>query len=445
MIKKILIIVIVLSGLLYLGYCITKETKHRNTIAKETNKMSDIIMDYGDYEVMMPPEMYFPGDLCRYIFAVPEHNMVGTNELDNAVKLLEFKKDEQLKMHTVKKDFMEMVTGPFEFRFLPVWSDKEIAYTQSKALLIINIPEKKVEIHTISPGLYTGHIENLAVLNIEKRIFVFEIDNPDAEVQGFEKILKVIQFTNETFSVLAEHPAGKKTMTYTEPWFVYDKNIFLYNDRTTKIEAYDETFKTIKHPLADEFNNNQVEFRCIREIVIHPTLPFALIVEQGKWPTKEQLVKFDSLPEDAQDSAREALYKEGRRTSLYLFRWKEHDVKNQFIPLLSIAGSIWNSYNPVNSYCNFTFSPDGKWVVFRDETESTDKPNFVAVPVSTDNPLYLGKPLKLGKVLRTDAYETRSSAWATKPLAFIVSDGKVLYRWELENVKNKPRVNAQRQ
>ena len=117
-----------------------------------------VVMDYGDYDVMLPPSTYCPGDEIRYVFAVPKDNMVGTNELDNAIKLLEFRNDEELKQHVVKKDFMEMVTGPFEFRFLPVWSNKEIAYSQSKGFLLVNIPDKKVEIHTISPGMYAGDI-----------------------------------------------------------------------------------------------------------------------------------------------------------------------------------------------------------------------------------------------------------------------------------------------
>lgn len=402
------------------------------------------IMDYGDYEVLVPPEMYSPGNYISYVFAVPKNNMVGTNDLDNAITLLEFKNSEELELHVVKKDFMEMVTGPFKFRFLPVWSDKEIAYSQSRGFLIVNITEKKVEIHTIIPGI-DDNIENVAILDGEKRIFVFEIISNAAGIGNYDKILRVIQFTNGSFSVLAEHPAGKKTSAYTEPWFIFDKKIFIYNDSITKLEVFDEQFKPVNHPLAVAFNKNQVGFRCMLEIVIHPTLPFALIVEQGKPPTKEKLNAADALPDSECKKARALIYGDVRRKTLYLFRWTEPDQKKQFVPLLSVAGSIWNSYNPSNRYSDFTFSPDGKWVIFRDKTEGSDNPVFVTVPISTSNPLYLGKPIKLGKVLREDAIGPEGSAWTSNPTAFVMSDGLILYRWNMDKISSLERVKMPNQ
>ncbi len=398
------------------------------------------LMDYGDYEVMLPPGTYCPGDPIRYVFAVPKDNMVGTNELDNAIKLLEFKNNEELEQYTVKKDFMEMVTGPFEFRFLPVWSDKEIAYSQSRGFLLVNIPDKKVAINTILKGL-SGRIENVAVLDGNQRTFVLELNIHAAGLSNYEKLLKVIRFENDTFTILAEHPAGIKTSAYTEPWFVYQKKIFIYNDSTTKLEVFDENLKPTAHSLAEVFNRNQVGFRCMQEIAIHPTLPFALIVEQGKWPTDKQLSKFDSLPPKERNIATDTLYNEAHRLSLYLFRWNEADEKNRFVPLLSATGSIWKSYNPENSYSHLTFSPDGKWLVFRDgsmrgdNVNSSQNPVFVAVPIDEKLPLMLGKPVKLGNALREDAIEPKSIAWTTKPTAFIMCDGLLLYRWNLDRYK----------
>lgn len=394
------------------------------------------IMDYGDYEVMLPPCTYCPGDYIRYVFAVPKDNMVGTNELDNAITLLEFKNDEELEQHVVKKDFMEMVTGPFEFKFLPVWSEKEIAYSQSRGFLLVNIQDKKVEIHTIIPGL-DDIIENLKVLDGSKRSFVFEANLPAEGLSNYEKILKVIRFENDTFTVLAEHPAGIKTGSYTEPWFVYQKKIFIYKDSTTKLEVFDEQFKPVSHPLAESFNQNNKTFRRLKEIVTHPTLPFALIIELGKIPDQKVL---DSIPSDKFEELSEPILAERRRRTLYLFRWNENDSKQQFVPLVSIAGSIWSSYNPKNSLDNFTFSPDGKWVVFKDHSYDSKNPIFVAAPINEKNPFYLGKPIKLGNALRGDAIGPTGTAWTTNPTAFVMCDGMVLYRWNLDKYKSIQKV-----
>jgi hypothetical protein len=401
--------------------------------------MSDtVIMDFGDYDVMLPPLTYCAGDEIRYVFAVPRDNMVGTNELDNAIKLLEFKSDSDLDQHVIKKNFLEMVTGPFEFRFLPVWSDKEIAYSQSKGFIIADLQNKKVEIHTISRGIYTGDIENIAVFDAQKRTFVIEINPHAAGLGNYEKILKVIRFENDTYVSLSEHFAGIKTLAYAPPWFVYQKKIFVYNDSTTQLEVFDENFTKSTHPIATVFNNNQVAFRCMKQIYLHPTLPMALIIEQGKWPTDKDLDKFKSLKPMELDNATDVIYSEARRQTLYLFRWQEQDEKRQLVPLLSVAGSIWNSYNPVKEMSQLTFSPDGKWLVFRDgsmrgnDLNSSINPVFVAVPINEKNPLYLGKPVKLGKVIREDATGPEGTAWTTNPTAFVMCDGMLIYRWNMD-------------
>jgi hypothetical protein len=396
-------------------------------------------MDYGDYEVMFPPSTYSAGNYMRYVFAVPQDNAVATNELDNAITLLEFKNDEDLVQKVVKKDFMEMVTGPFEFRFLPAWSDKEIAYSQSRGFLIVNIPDKTVKIHTIISGL-DDIIENVKVLDSKNRTFVFEVNLPAAGLNNYKKVLRVIRFENDTFSVLAEHPAGKKTISYTEPWFVYQQKLFIYNDSTTKLDVFDGQFKPSAHPLADAFNQNNKSFRRLKEIIIHPTMSFALIIELGKIPDQKIL---DAIPSDQYPELSKPIRAEQRRHTLYLFRWTEPDEKKRFVPILSVAGSIWKSYNPVNNYSDFSISPDGKWLVFRDQSYDSKNPIFIAAPIDEKNPLYLGKPIKLGNALRGGAIGPTGTTWTTKPTAFVMCDGLALYRWNLDNYKNMKRVKMQ--
>jgi hypothetical protein len=400
--------------------------------------MSDtIFLDYGDYSVLFPPRIYCPEEYMDNIFAVPENNAIGTNDIDNAVSLLHFTTDSELKRKVVKKDFMEMVTGPFEFRFSPVWSNNEIAYSQSKGFLVIDIPSKKVFIHTICPGIYQGEIGNFSILDGPQKLFVFEILKSAGENE--RKILQTVQFSEDSFTVIAEHPAGMKTFAYTEPWFTHQNAIFIYNDSTTSLEVYNEQFNPVSHPLATAFNENNVSFRCLQEIAIHPTLSFALLIEKGKWPEKEKLAKADALPREERRKIRNALYSEEARLTLYLFRWTHPDPEQRLIPLLSSAGSIWNTYNPENAYSDFTFSPDGKWVVFRDKSESSDNPVFVAVPIDEKNPLLLGKPVKLGKTMREGSTGPTGTAWTTEPTAFVMCDGLLLHRWVLDDTSTMGR------
>ena len=160
-------------------------------IVMEHRQMADTtILNYGDYDVVASPSFFCAGKKMDNIFAVPEKNSVGTNDLDNAISLLHFNRDSKLKRQVVKKNFMEMTTGPFDFCFLPVWSEKEIAYTMTRGFLIFNIPEKKAEMHTIINGFH-DIIANLFVLDGKQRVFAFEIDKPAAGIGCYSKILRI--------------------------------------------------------------------------------------------------------------------------------------------------------------------------------------------------------------------------------------------------------------
>ena len=134
------------TGVMFLTFCsgclfhFTEKPDCQQILLEMPHMADSMILNYGDYEVMYPPRVYCAGDYMDNIFAVPEKNAVGTNDIDNAVSLLRFKTDSEIDRQVVKKNFMEMVTGPFDFCFLPVWSDKEIAYSQSKGFLLINHP-----------------------------------------------------------------------------------------------------------------------------------------------------------------------------------------------------------------------------------------------------------------------------------------------------------------
>ena len=132
--------------------------------------------------------------------------------------------------------------------------------------------------------------------------------------------------------------------------------------------------------------------------------------------------------------------KEFDRLILFLFRWTEPDPKKRFVPLLSSAGSIWNSYNPEDEYEDFSFSPDGKWVVFKDSSKNYKNPVFVALPIDEKNPLYVGKPIKLGNATREGARGPTSTCWATGPTAFVMCDGLAIYKWDLGNVHTMKHV-----
>jgi hypothetical protein len=175
--KKIIKPVLILSCMVLSGAgCSGTEKAKCKRILQEIRTMIDTtIMDFSDYDVMLPPAMYAQWGEINNIFAVPKDNMVGTNDLDNAIKLLEFKTNDEIKQHLVKNDFMEEVTGAYYFRFMPVWSEKEIAYAQSKGFLIVNIfQSKRLKSILSARGYIPAILRMQQFLNAQQRLFVLK-------------------------------------------------------------------------------------------------------------------------------------------------------------------------------------------------------------------------------------------------------------------------------
>lgn len=417
--------------------CQNSLSKIDRSIAKEFRHMDETnVMEFKDYDSLLP-KVYGTGDFVDHVFMMPQKNTVGTNDIDNSIMTLSFKTDGELDKKIVKKDFLEEVTGSYIFRFVPPWGEEYIAYSQSRGFIIANVKTSKIEVFTVIPGL-DGEIGNVVLIDGQTKTFLFEILMPWAKEMAEKKILRIISFDAGVMKLIAEHPAGLKKTSYTEPWFVFNGLIFIYNDSLTKLDAFDSNFRPATHPLSTAFNEHSKHFRRLLEIAVHPTLPYALIVETGKKPDR---AKLDSIPSELFQKLGEPIMAEARRRTLFAFFWSELDSSKQFVPLVSSIGSIWNSYYPKNNFDEFVFSPDGKWIVFKDHTGNSNNPCFVAVPIDPQNPLYLGKPIKLGNVLRKEALGPVTTTWTTDPSAFVMTDGLLLYKWDLGLMDKMERVN----
>jgi hypothetical protein len=343
------------------------------------------------------------------IFSVPSENAVGTNSLNNAITLLRFDKD-KISYDEVRKDFIDGV-GSGDKYYPGIFSDKWIGYTQTRGFLLFNLADKTFADNI---PIKTGdeYFQDVKSFDGDKLQFVFHIH--EAYYMEGIRHLSVFEFDGKGgYKEISTIKTGADRVAYVEPWAIQNKTIFVYNNDSIKMFAYDINFKPIHHPFCDLFNNIK-NFRCLGQLAFHPTLPLATLIETDR---------------DAPGN-----YK------VWLARWQNPDPDQRFIELLNQDISMFSEWRDLKGLkcSDFQFSPDGKWMVFRDNSEmviqSIANPTFVAMPVDGDNPLFLGKPKILGKVMRENARPT-STAWITKPLSFVVSDGKVLYKWELGNLK----------
>jgi hypothetical protein len=76
---------------------------------------------------------------------------------------------------------------------------------------------------------------------------------------------------------------------------------------------------------------------------------------------------------------------------------------------------------------DFSFSPDGKWVVF---LKDYPEPAMTYImPVSEMYPHYLGSPIMISK----NSFKAGQGAWTTNPTAFVGTNLDKIYRCDLEN------------
>jgi hypothetical protein len=362
------------------------------------------LLEYGKKPDLWSIMVGLKGDGIN-IFSVPTENAVGTNCLNNAITLLRFNND-QIKYDEVRKDFIDGVGSGDKF-YPGIFSDKWIGYTQTRGFLLFNLNDRSFADHIVIKPSYEW-ITNVCTFNGDKMQFLFQVCRSDEK-----RFLRVIEFDGKGgFKQISELQAGPHKVGYLEPWAIQNQTIFVYNNDSIKMTAYDIYFKQVSHPFCDFFNSLK-HFRCLDELSIHPTLPIAILVEI-----------------DREDRSG---YK------VWLTRWNHPDKDKRLVELLGQNISMFSNWSKImHLICSqFQFSPDGKWLIFRDNSEiaiqDIENPTFIAMSVDADTPMFLGRPRMLGKVLRESARPT-STAWITKPISFVVSDGLVLYKWELDNL-----------
>lgn len=380
-----------------------------NTLSKkEINEMKGHYkLHYGRNPDLWPIMVGLQNDMTD-IFSVPVENAIGTNNFNNAITLLRFNKDE-IEYDEVKRDFVKGVGIGDKF-YPRMFNGPWIGYTQTRGFLLFNFKDKNgLRYKLCSDGneWYT----DIKTFDENKLQFVFQ--RFETYLPDNIRHLQLFEFHPDgSFSTLAEMQAGAHEIKYVEPWAIQDRILFVYHNDSIKITAYNENFQPIQHPFCELFNSLE-DFKRLDKFVFHPKAPFAILTE---------------------------IERKGRNKYwVYLASWENEDPEKRFVELLGQEISMFSEWKDLKGLkcSDFQFSPDGRWLVFRDNSEmvlqSFANPTFVAMPVDNRHEMPIGKPMILGKVMRESARPS-STAWIKKPLSFVVSDGLVLYKWELDNL-----------
>jgi len=364
-------------GLIALGtFCSLSTT----TVYGGGNSMMDYLYDFKD-SIALEPEMFkIEAGTTLSLFPVPMDNAVGTNDIRNAVSVLSFAKGKLSVDHSFRRSLRDIQGGG---TYLPVVSKDVIGFGQTRAFYLFNFKTGKAEEYRIVFSL-DDTIEKIAVADAEKRRFIFEIESHrhgSSDPWDITKSLRLIELNKKEVNLVKQVKKESGSI-----WIkAYERVFLLYFDEK-EIKVFDMNLEPSEHPLADAIDRKKSMLDFTR-FQPHPLLPF-VILYGGK-----------AMPDT-------------------LLIWEQNRNLNPQ-PLIGNARQ-------------FSFSPDGKWVVFK-RYMGRDHENTYLMPVSDKYPNYLGSPI----LLFNGFFNEKNFAWTDHPVSFVGHNGRALYRWELTKEAQK--------
>ena len=328
----------------------------------------------------LEPTVYNTGTSSSLsLFPVPQDNAVGTNDMNNAITLLSFHKG-KISYDKYFKNAVKDVEGGGEY--LPVISQDLIGFGQSRRFLLYDFRYKLAHNYRIVVSLEKT-IEKIAIADARQRHFIFEIKayNPRSDDhRDYSSLLLLMDLSDKEPKLIKELNKGKGVT-----WSVTFDKIFMYDLEKEQLKVLTTSFEPAQHPLAEIINRSKGKIGFTR-IQPHPNLPFVILFA-GK--NDEVLVSWDQ----GRDKAPTSLFGKNAAAT------------------------------------QFSFSPDGKWLVFKNENYGDDSFKTYLMPISEKHPNYLGSPI----LLSNKYFNQKNFAWTTNPISFVGSSGNKLYRWELTN------------
>jgi len=195
-------------------------------------------------------------------------------------------------------------------------------------------------------------------------------------------------------------------------WLVHNHYLFVHDREWNKIVCTDGK-ESVQHPFSELYNINFGRIGIVKDFAIHPTLPFGVIIEERVSNTY----------------------------NLIVLRWDLTNPKKKAEQVISLHYDLGYLQSHLGlermALAYQSFSPDGNWyVVGCIAPDAPQSPHFIAVPVTpidkehpdfldTDNLVILGQIAGMTSI-----------AWTSGPTSYVVSNGELLHKWDLDELPN---------
>ena len=308
------------------------------------------------------------------LFPFPQPNSVGTNDIGNAIAAISFH-GKKIDHKFFFRNAVDDVGG--SGIFMPVIRDNVVGFAQVRRFMLYDFLKHKAHKYRITMSI-TEDIEKVTTADATRNRFIFQIARQNSRSNNpwdFIRSLHLMEL-NDELEPIKEIPNKAGVV-----WSVVHNKNFLYDMKTGTVDVLDMNLNSADHPLAVELNKHKQHLSYIW-IHVHPYLPFAILSggdEGATW-----------------------------------IAWGDDKNKPHLL---------------ADETSDFSFSPDGKWVVCNVEDYAHDDNYTYIIPVSEKYPNYLGSPIRLlDQDLRGNHF-----AWTTNPVSLVGSYDDKIYRWDLTN------------
>ncbi|MDR2572392.1 MAG: hypothetical protein LBD23_19135 [Oscillospiraceae bacterium] len=352
----------------------------------------------------------------QWIFPVPEPNAVGTlDKYSNGIVFIKFGKyGTEPEREIVAQNFSKTVYGEnFNYRFSPNFSEDIIAYCKTRIAVITNVKNSDTFHAECGLSMY-DYMLGIRFLDQQENLFVVVKSIKIKNAYGRENYLQVVKLegqelvdTGWSMKNGVTHRISSDFPLYNT-WLVHNKNLFVYEREWNKILCTDGK-QSILHPFSETYNANAGRIGKIKDFVIHPSLPFGVMIE-------ERAVT-------------------GVRHGLIIVRWDTDDPDEQILAYVNMFNPLAQLFGFENMALAYqSFSPDRNWyIVGCIAPDEPKNPYFIALPVDGEQPDLLDRDdiVILGQVKNMT-----SLAWTSEPTAYVVSNGELLHKWDLDELPN---------
>jgi hypothetical protein len=362
------------------------------------------------------PQYLTVGDTAiKWIFPVPVANTVGTlDENSNGVIFMKFGNyGAEPECKAIAQNFSETVYGPFCYRFSQNFFENLVAYSKIRVAVIANV--KTGEAFHAKCGLsMNDYLCGVCFLDPQENLFVIVKSIKVKDVSCWEDYLHIAKLEGQEFvdtawtmKIGVTDDISSDFPLYNT-WLVHNKNLFVYEREWNRILCTDGK-QPISHSFSETYNSNIDRIGKIKGFTIHPSLPFGVMIEE-----------------------RAAI---GVRHGLIIVRWDTDDPDEQILAYVNMFNPLAQLFGFENmSLAYQSFSPDGNWYIVGCVAPDDPKnPYFIALPVDGEHPDLLDRDdiVILGQVKNMT-----SVAWTSEPTAYVVSNGELLHKWDLNELPN---------